>query len=78
MLGCGQVLFTLVISVYAALIHPPVMLYTTVVGVHLAVYLQWSSGMLIQYRWSSGVAVMYLLAGSCRVVFRVSLAGDPE
>ena len=42
---------------------------TAIVGFHLAVYLQWSSGSVdpVVPRWSSGVAVMYLLAGGGRV-----------
>ena len=49
-----------------------------IVGFHLAVYLQWSSGSVdpVVPRWSSGVAVMYLLAGCGRVVFRDTFAND--
>ena len=56
--------------------HPSSSNVATIVGVHLAVYLQWSSCSTdpVVPRWSSGVAFMYLLAGSGIVVFGVSYA----
>ena len=56
--------------------HPSSSDVATIVGVHLAVYLQWSSGSVdpVVPRWSSGVAVVYLLAGGSRVVVGASYA----
>ena len=60
--------------------HPSSSDVTTIVGFHLAVYLQWSSVSAdpVVPRWSSGVAVMYLLAGGGRVHFSITRAGQVQ